>query len=152
QTAALINEHLNLPVTYDDRLKEWDCGDWSGHLYAEVAERWKEEWAAYQADRFHYRGPNCENYPDMFARARPFVEELLDHPAQRVAVVSHGMIGKVLMAILLDLGEAETLAIHQPNDVIMVLRGDAPAFDAHHYRGSDGPFDGLHVQGEQTSV
>ncbi|MEE4360963.1 MAG: histidine phosphatase family protein, partial [Pseudomonadales bacterium] len=39
QTAALINEHLNLPVTYDDRLKEWDCGDWSGHLYAEVAER-----------------------------------------------------------------------------------------------------------------
>ena len=29
QTADIINQYLNLPVVYDDRIKEWDCGDWS---------------------------------------------------------------------------------------------------------------------------
>lgn len=151
QTAAIINRRLELPVTFDDRIMEWDCGDWSGHLYAEVAEQWHDEWAAYQADKFHYRGPGCENYPDMFGRARPFLEEMLTTPAKVIGIVSHGMIGKVMLAIMMELGEAETLAIHQPNDVIMRVdvTPDKPARASHYVRGQ-GPFEGLHTEGDQV--
>lgn len=152
QTAAIINEHLDLPVTFDDRIMEWDCGDWSGHLYAEVSEKWPEEWAALTADRFHYRGPNCENYPDMFARARPFLEEISETEAERIAIISHGMIGKVMVAIMLGLAEQETLAIHQPNDVILVTHPGEQGFEACHYIGGEGPLPGLHVRGAQQSA
>ena len=27
QTAEITNKYLNLPITHDDRPKEWDCGD-----------------------------------------------------------------------------------------------------------------------------
>ena len=74
QTAEIVNQYLNVPIEYDDRLKEWDCGDWSGHLYADVKTQWVDEWAALEADPFHYRGPNCENYPDMFRRSTPLLQ------------------------------------------------------------------------------
>jgi broad specificity phosphatase PhoE len=142
QTAEIVNRRLGLSATYDDRIKEWDCGDWSGRLREEVLSGWPEEWAAWQADIFHYRGPDCENYPDMFERARPFVAELRRLDAERIAVVSHGMIGKVMISILLGLGAQQTLAVYQPNDVVFrITTGARP--EAHHYRAGEGPFPGL---------
>lgn len=151
QTAEIINEHLNLPITYDERIMEWDCGDWSGHLYDEVRVKWAAEWAALEADRFNYRGPNCENYPDMFERARPFIDELLDHSASRIAVVSHGMIGKVMIAILLGLDEEQTLEIHQPNDVVFSTSLNGDDIRGSHFIGGVGPIPGIDVDVTQRA-
>ena len=125
QTAEIINRYLDLPIAYDDRLKEWDCGDWSGWLYAEIEEKWPEEWAAWRDDAFNFRAPNAENYPDMMVRSAPFLEALLAQEASTVAVVSHGMIGKAMIATLLGLSEEETLAFHQPNDRVFRIEIDA---------------------------
>ena len=142
QTAEIVNGYLALPVRYDDRIKEWDCGDWSGHLQDEVAEKWPEEWAAFRDDLFHYRGPNCENFPDMFDRARPFLSDLERLDAKRIAIISHGWIGKVMVSTLLGRYEEGTLSIYQPNDVVFrVTTGPATAAD--HYRAGEGPFPGL---------
>ncbi len=144
QTAEIITRHVDLPVTFDDRIMEWNTGDWSGHLYAEVAVKWKEEWEAYQADRFHYRGPNCENYPDMFNRARPFIQQVLAEDANHIAIISHGMIGKAMISLLLELTEDETLSFGQPNDVVMVVKLIDDSRQIEHYVGEDGPFEGVH--------
>lgn len=143
QTAELIRGHVHLPVRYDDRLKEWDCGDWSGHLRSEVESRWSDEWEALVADRFHYRGPGCENYPDMFERARPFLDELLVSDVTAAAVVSHGMIGKVMISVLLSLEEEDTLAVYQANDVVFRVTFDASGAVAHHFQAGEGPMPGL---------
>jgi broad specificity phosphatase PhoE len=143
QSAAIINRHLDLAIRYDDRIKEWNCGDWSGERYEVVQTKWADQWAAYQADRFHYRGPNCENYPDMIARVRPFLDELLRGAAQRIAVVSHGMIGRVMLSTLLGYDEQMTLSFHQPNDVLYrATLGNQPATVDHFVAGT-GPFTGV---------
>lgn len=145
QTAEIVNSHLDVSVTYDDRIMEWDCGDWSGHMYADIKTRWADEWAALEADRFHYRGPNCENYPDMIRRSTPFLEEVREHPAANIAIVSHGMIGRVMVSTLLGFDEARTLSFHQDNDVVfrVTLRDDQVVVD--HYVGGEGPFGGIHA-------
>jgi broad specificity phosphatase PhoE len=143
QTAEIVAEYVDAPVSYDERIKEWHCGEWSGHLREDVMRRWPEAWAARLADPFHYRGPGCENYPDMFQRAAPFVEELRAREEPRIAVVSHGMIGKVIVSILLGLGEEETLAIHQPNDVVFRIDTGPSLPCVDHYRAGEGPFPGL---------
>ena len=43
QTAEIINRHLKLTPNYDDRIMEWDCGDWSGEMYAKVSVKWADE-------------------------------------------------------------------------------------------------------------
>ena len=143
QTAGIIGQYVDLPVRYDERILEWDCGEWSGHLRADVMECWPEEWAALLADTFHYRPPGGENYADLFERARPFVDEVSGLELSCVAVVSHGMIGKVMVALLMGLDEDETLAIYQPNDVVFRVSIREEGAEVHHYRGGAGPWEGL---------
>lgn len=146
QTVQKITDHVALPVAYDARIKEWDCGDWSGHMYADLPERWPEAWAAWNDDPYRNRPPGGESYPDMFARARPFLEDLQALPLNRIAIVSHGLIGRVMIACLLDLNQSETLGIRQPNDVVfrITLEGDV-ASGIHHYQAGNGPIEGLHI-------
>lgn len=143
QTTEIIGQYVPAPVTYDERIVEWDCGDWSGHLRADVMERWPEAYAALLADPFHHRGPNCENYPDMCVRARPFVEEVRRMDASSIAIVSHGMIGRVMISLFVGLDEQETLAISQPNDLVFRVTLGPEGRELHHYRGGVGPLAGL---------
>ena len=143
QTAEILNRHLQVPIGYDDRLKEWDCGDWSGHLYADVKTTWAREWSALEADRFHYRGPNCENYPDMIRRSTPFLDEIKAHPARNIGIVSHGMIGRVMVATLMGFDELMTLSFRQGNDVVFRVTLDDALVAVDHYVGGEGPFGGV---------
>ena len=143
QTAEIINRHLKLQVSYDDRIMEWDCGDWSGYLYAEVKVKWAEEWRQLEANRFYYRGPNCENYPDMINRSGPFLDELKARPENNIAIVSHGMIGRVMVAQLLGFNEEQTLEFHQSNDVVFRVTLHKGSVEVAHFVGGEGPFPGL---------
>jgi broad specificity phosphatase PhoE len=144
QTLAIVQRHVALEARVDDRIKEWDCGLWSGQLRADVRARWPKEWAALEADPYHYRGPGCENYPDMIARASPFVDELLASTARRIAVISHGMIGRVMIGTLMGFSESGMLDFKQPNNIVYRVRSLAgagtPVLD--HFAAGDGPFDG----------
>lgn len=146
QTTEIITRWVDAPVIYDDRIVEWDCGDWSGHLRSEVETRWAEEYAALLANPFNYRGPNCETFPDMFERARPFVDEVLAREERVVAIVSHGMIGKVMASILVGLYGDDTLAIFQPNDAVFRIRLGPDGHEVHHWRGGVGPVEGFTVR------
>lgn len=146
QTTEIIQQYVPLEATYDSRIMEWDCGHWSGYLYEEIKTRWADEWEALQADRFNYRGPACENYPDMIDRAQPFIDEVLRDPAESIAIVSHGMIGRVMIGIVMAHNEAEMLSFTQPNDVIyrvQVPRDTDGRPDVHHYAAGTGPHEGL---------
>jgi broad specificity phosphatase PhoE len=145
QTLAIVQRFVALDARADDRIKEWNCGLWSGQFRAEVRKRWPHEWAALEADPYHYRGPGCENYPDMIARSRPFVEELLASPERRIAVISHGMIGRVMVGTLMGFDESAMLDFRQPNDVIYRVRLHAEGGSARldHYNSGIGPIDGL---------
>ena len=145
QTVEIIRQFVDLDPTYDARIMEWDCGDWSGHLHDDVRTRWPDEWAALEADRFHYRGPNCENYPDMIARAEPFLRELMAAPARSIAVVSHGMIGRVMVGTLMGYDADEMLRFYQANDVVYRLRCPLDGIGERtieHFEAGSGPVTG----------
>ena len=146
QTTEIIQQYVPLDAAYDSRIMEWDCGHWSGYLYEEIKTRWADEWEALQADRFNYRGPGCENYPDMIERAQPFIAEVRANPAENIAIVSHGMIGRVMIGIVMGLTEQEMLSFTQPNDVIYRVqapRDDNDRPEVHHYAAGTGPHAGL---------
>jgi len=143
QTAEIIDAHLGIGFDVDDRIKEWHCGDWSGEMWDRVKDRWPDEFAAWQADQFFYRGPNAENYPDMVARAQPFLAELLAKPYSKVAVVSHGMIGRVLVGTLLSMAPEEMLAFSQGNDTVFHLTQRGVGYLTQHFVAGVGPLEGL---------
>ncbi len=143
QTADIINQHLELDINYDGRIMEWHCGDWSGELWDDVSIKWPKEFAAWQEDQFNYLGPNGENYPDMIKRTSPFLDEVFASQHSRIAIVSHGMIGRVMVSILLGHSPEEMFHFGQSNDTIFHLTEHTEGFAIQHFVGGEGPHSGL---------
>jgi len=143
QTADIIDGQLKLGYQVDVRLKEWHCGDWSGEMWEEISEKWPNEFSAWQADQFYYRGPGAENYTDMISRAQPFLAELLVTEFSNIAIVSHGMIGRVMIGTLLSMSPEEMLSFSQSNDTVIHILVDGDDFVPQHFIGGVGPHDGL---------
>lgn len=143
QTAEIITEHLNIGFDVDGRIKEWHCGDWSGEMWDEVHHKWPDEFAAWRADQFYYRGPGTENYPDMIERSKPFLDEILSNEFSKIAIVSHGMIGRAMVGTLLSMSPEEMFSFGQTNDTVIHLAGRDNDFSVQHFIGGEGPFEGL---------
>ena len=143
ETVAIMAEHVALPVTFDDRLKEWAAGDWSGERHADLAHKWPREWAAWDADRYTVRSPGGENFADLAGRARAFLADAAAVPGDRVALIAHGFMNRALAAVLLSLSPTEMSNIRQSNDTVIriVERGDIRIAD--HFAALSGPVPGL---------
>jgi broad specificity phosphatase PhoE len=143
ETAELILARCNVPTTYDDRLMERHCGAWEGLTIDEIVAQFPQEWAERSLDPFHHRPPAGENLPDMLARVAPLAERLGELSQRRVAIVSHGIMGRVLLAHFLGLSPTEADRVRQPNDLVYRLDFSGDAVIGDHFRAGEGPRAGL---------
>lgn len=143
ETVAIIEQQCRLDPVFDERLMEWSSGDWSGSLYADIARDRPDEWAAWEADRYNWRPPNGENFVDLAARARSFIDSIAHIEAPRIAIVAHGFINRALAGELLGLEPADRMKISQSNNTVMRITVGEDGAAAEHFVGGEGPFEGL---------
>lgn len=143
ETAEIISKHMPMDPVWDDRLKEWSSGEWSGELYADIATKWPDEWRAWDSDRYNVRPRGGENFHDLAVRAASFLADARQHPAQTVAILAHGFIIRNIAACLLDLTRQDVLDIRQTNDVVFRVRETADGAVADHFIAGEGPHEGL---------
>ena len=153
QTAEIISKHVPLAANpnFDDRLKEWSSGDWSGMLYADIAKERPDEWAKWVEDRYNYRPPNGENFVDLEVRADSFFKDASKVNAETVAVLAHGFIIRVMVSRLAGLSQADVLAVKQTNDTVIRVRQSGGDTIIDHFVGGIGPHAGLPL-GEQGAA
>jgi len=95
QTAEAIAAHHHVPLHVDPDLRERGYGAFEGLLYTEIAERYPEDFAAWQARHVEAVMPHGERKAESF---RQFYERSIaalaswagKHPGQAIAVVAHG--------------------------------------------------------------
>jgi broad specificity phosphatase PhoE len=149
-SAQALCDAAGLPAVFDDRLKEWSAGDWSGCLYADIKTCWPEEWASWREDMWRYRPPNAENFVDLKERGGTFLSGLLEMTESRIAIVSHGFITRTMIAYLLDLSPEDALRIETSNDVFFCLHQEPTGWRGERYEAGVGPIADL-FRGEQAS-
>ncbi|XP_035206658.1 6-phosphofructo-2-kinase/fructose-2,6-bisphosphatase 1-like isoform X2 [Stegodyphus dumicola] len=96
QTAAGIEA----PQERWKALNEIDAGICEEMTYEEIQERYPEDFAARDQDKFHYRYPRGESYEDLVARLEPVIMEL--ERQENVLVVGHQAVLRCLLAYFLD--------------------------------------------------
>jgi broad specificity phosphatase PhoE len=143
ETLAIVSEHVNVTPVFDHRLMEWSAGAWSGELYSDLPRLWPDEWAAWTADRYNQRSPGGENFADLAARARSFVEAANGPAGERVAVLAHGFFNRALAEVLLGLSPVETMQIRQANDVVIRIVVTHGVASVDHFVGDARPVTGL---------
>lgn len=129
------------PSTFDNRLKEWSAGDWSGNLYTDIVTRWPEEWAAWRNDMWGYRPPNAENFADLKKRGAAFLNDVLATTDSRIAIVSHGFITRAMIAHLLELSPEHALGLETANDSFFCLYQQTSGWCAERHDAGAGPTD-----------
>ena len=97
QTAKALSRLTGLPVTDDPRLREINQGAWQGLLSWEVEARYADLLCQRGGSPLAIAAPGGETVLQVRQRLLAAVAEIVSrHPAQRVALVSHGFALAVL--------------------------------------------------------
>jgi len=139
RSAEILADVAGLPLTIDERLAEWDAGEWSGHLRADIEARWPEAWAAWRADPWTVGAPGGETFADLEARGRAALEPILAGPAARTAIVSHGFLGRATLGALLGLDRRTAARLRAPNDTFFRCQRDDRGWRCDRFDATKGP-------------
>ncbi len=103
ETAKTIALHHHCPLHVDDRLMEQDFGRWEGFTFEQVAQRFPQDFVAWQADA-NLAGPTGgEILPQVVNRVVDLYNEILvQHEIETVLLVAHGGVINALLCTLLQ--------------------------------------------------
>jgi broad specificity phosphatase PhoE len=102
ETAAVLAQPHGITPVKCSGLREISHGRWEGLTRGEVAERFSAEYEAWETDPLTFAPQDGESGLAVLARALPVVRTIVvDHPGQRVVVVSHKATLRLIMSSLL---------------------------------------------------
>jgi broad specificity phosphatase PhoE len=114
-TAEIFATALRLPVQVVEELSELDHGEWSGLTAQEIEAGWPGQMGVRERGKYDFRFPGGESYADADFRAGRALAEVARSGARRPLLVSHEMIGRMLLK---QLGVEDVLSLGQPSGVI----------------------------------
>ena len=121
-TAEVYGSELGVAVTVIDQLAEVHQGDMAGLTAAEIDRTYPGELARRSTDRYAWRFPGGESYADANRRAAVALQEIIRHRASRPLIVSHEMIGRMLLRNLVDIDAEIALGWNHPHDIAYEVR------------------------------
>jgi broad specificity phosphatase PhoE len=152
ETAYIVNSYVRAELSYEDALLERDCGDWSGLSVDEIEDASPGAWQRRLEDPFHHRPPGGENLADMARRCAGFLEQLLEAPHDRVALVTHQVMSRVILGALLDLDPDEVVRLIHPNEALYQVGVDVDEVSVQHFIAGRGPLTGLLRHGDDETI
>lgn len=119
-TAELIRAQLGRddPIALDDRLREVSIGSWEELTRPEIADRAPGIFAGDGRWEWYFRAPGGESYDEFAGRVGAW---LADAAGQRLIVVAHGIVTRVLRGLYGGLPRHIALRLPVPQDCIFRL-------------------------------
>jgi len=153
ETAYIVNSYLRAPLSYDDALMERDCGEWTGLTFEEIESDFSQGWRARENDPYHHRPPGGENFEDMIARVRDFLDSIFERNLGQIALVTHAALSRAILTYFLGLAPVQLAKVRHPNDLLYRLHFHPMQIEVSHFVGGDGPREGLlhHTDSETIS-
>jgi broad specificity phosphatase PhoE len=110
-TAQAYAEILQQTITTIDDLREIDHGDMAGMTNEEIERAFPGQLTRRSRDKYQWRFPKGESYADADLRAASALRQIAKSGSARPLIVTHEMIGRMLLRNLLDLGPQEALRL-----------------------------------------
>lgn len=113
QTAEILNQKYQLPITLDNRLREISYGEWDGQKNADLRKLHPDAYNEYWNDAlptYKQYAPHGESFEDVIDRVSDFLEESIKkYPDEKLICVTHGFTVK-----------AAALAVVQPKSMMSI--------------------------------
>jgi len=123
QTAQLIALPHQAPLYEVKDLVEIDVGQWEGMDWAAIRQLDPQWCELFEADAGQYGYPDGENFQQVQQRAVPVLRQIVaQHLGQSIAVVSHNVVNRCVLAYVLGIPLAQYRRITQDNCGVSLLR------------------------------
>ncbi len=123
ETAAMIAKPHGINVETLEGIEECDVGAWERMDWETIRTRFPDEFQRFHDEPYETPYLEGESYRNVFERAWPVLMRLLErHQGQTIAVVSHNVVNRVIVAELLGLERRKAKEIRQVNGGVNVLR------------------------------
>lgn len=123
--------HVNVDSEPWKPLNELDAGACDCLTYEEIQEKFPEEFALRDQDKYHYRYPRGESYEDLVHRVEPVILAL--ERQENVLVICHQAVMRCLLAYFLDKSQEELPYIKCPLHTVLKLTPKAYSCDREEY-------------------
>jgi probable phosphoglycerate mutase len=118
-TAQVIGGGLGRQVLVIDELAELHHGDFAGLTNNEIDAAHPGEMNRRAKDKYHWRFPGGESYEDVDRRASIALDRIAEAGSRRPLLVTHEMIGRMLLRALLDLAPSHALERSLAHGVVL---------------------------------
>jgi broad specificity phosphatase PhoE len=121
KTARVIATRLQVMLVDIADLAEVHHGAMGGLTTEEIDRQFPGALEQRARDKFHWRFPGGENYADADSRAASALASIADAGVRRPLLLSHEMIGRMLLKQLLGLDTRSALVESQPHYLVHVI-------------------------------
>jgi broad specificity phosphatase PhoE len=129
ETARPIAAKHCLEPVIDEAFHNIDLGEWQGAKKETVRLTQPEAWALWTTEPERLRIPGGETLAEVRARAFPRLEELAaEHEGERIAIVSHRSVIRVLAGAILGMAEGYFWRFYMDNAGFSVLRQNGTGY------------------------
>ena len=125
-TARAVYRPKNLPLNIEPGLREMNLGDWEDLTFGDVRRRWPEELTRFNSTDPAWAAPNGEDFYQLGDRIERTVRRLAaQHEGQAIALFSHGMAIRQLIALVKNLSPERWDEVpHGDNTAVTCLAWD----------------------------
>lgn len=121
KSAELIAEPHGLrPVVIHD-LRERNFGVWEGMSFDEIKEKYPEEFNAWAENPLKYSPVNGESTIEVRDRVIKAFEEILSHGEERIAIVAHGGVNRIILCHIIGIPFENIFRIEQDYGAINII-------------------------------
>ncbi len=122
-TATILSEPHHLEPKVLDELIEIQFGDWQGLHIDDIQQKWPELWQQSRIDPSELTMPNGESFLQVTERAiRAFEKIVQDNQGKQVAIVTHDVVIRVLVAHILGVSNSIYRRFETLNASLSVIR------------------------------
>ena len=127
-TAEAIARAASLPAPIVcEELRELDAGLWDDLTFAEIRERYPQEYEQRGRDLAHTPPPGGESFAEALVRFAPRMEAILSESRDDIAVVAHAGVIRAYSCKLLGMDLNSLLELPQPYGGMTILRRKSDA-------------------------
>jgi len=122
ETAEIIEHPHNLGVQTVNDLNDIDFGKWQGLTREEIERMYPEVYRIWITRPDIVEIPEAETLEQVRRRVSNGLDAIFnEHPEETVVIISHGLINKIMICIILDLDNSHFWKIKQDNCAINIF-------------------------------
>lgn len=125
KTAQILSEVINIDCTPIEGLEEMNLGQWEGLSWAEVKEKFPNEYGEWYVNRRYTKSPKGESYQDVIERVLPVIHKIIEKNDNNVAIVTHSAVIMCIQCYLTDTPFEEMMKFKTDNTAIIELDSES---------------------------